>query len=297
MSILDAIIQGIVQGLTEFLPISSDGHLTLVQHFTGKSAEGAALFTILLHLGTLMSVFVMFRTTISKLIAEFFEMMKDIFTKKFTFKAMNDYRRMIFLILFTLIPLLLFYFVKDYFKALAEDDDILVEGILFIVTGIMLYFADRIYPGNKTAADMGLGDALLVGTAQGFAALPGISRSGSTISTMILRGYDKEFTITFSFLMGIPAILGANIVEVGEALSNDVKIDFLPAIVGIIVSFLVGLVAIRFLRWIVESDRLNIFSYYTIFLGCVVIVIAMVERVVGMSVYDMISGILPFFDR
>lgn len=297
LSIYDAIIQGVVQGLTEFLPVSSDGHLTLVQHFTGKSSEGAMLFSILLHIGTLLSVFVAFRKTIAAIIIEFFSMLKDIFSGKFTFRAMNDNRRMIFLILFSLIPLIGFYFVKDFFRSIAEDGDILIEGILFIVTGLMLYFADRVYPGNKSAADMGLGDSLLVGAAQGFAALPAISRSGSTISTMILRGYDKEFTVTFSFLMGIPAILGANIFEISDAVSNNKELPLIPAIIGIIVAFLVGLVAIKFLTWIVESDRLNVFAYYTIFLGGVVIVIALIERIIGMSVYQMISGVLPYFDR
>lgn len=293
MSILDALIQGIIQGLIEFLPVSSDGHLILIQHFTGKSFDDIAFLNILLHIGTLLAVMVVFRKTIGMILIEFFTTLKDIFTGKFTFKAMNEYRRMLFLIFFSLIPLIPFSLLTNYLVSIAGDGDILIEGIMFMLMGLLLYFADRVYPGNKTSADMGLGDSLLVGTCQCFAKLPGISRLGSAISVMILRGYEKEFAITFSFLMGIPVIIGSNIKKAGDALENSANLSLLPVIVGIVAAFLVGLVTIRFFIWIVRSDRLNIFSYYTIFIGVVVIIIALGERLLGATVYDIITGLFP----
>ena len=143
MSILDAVIQAIIQGLTEFLPVSSSGHLSLFQHFTGQSGEGALLFSAILHLGTLVAVFVAFRDTIWALIKEFFVMLKDIFTGKFKWSTMNGERRMIIMLVISLAMLIPFYIFKDFFTGIAEDSDILVEGVCFLYTSLILYLSDR----------------------------------------------------------------------------------------------------------------------------------------------------------
>ncbi len=290
MTILNAILQGILQGITEFLPVSSDGHLTLYQHFTKTSGEGALFFTVMLHLGTLIAVFIAYHTLIGELLLEFCRMIGDIFTGRFSFRKLNPDRRMILMILVSLIPLLAFYFVKDFFTAIAEDSDIVVEGVLFLVTGIMLFLADRCYKGDKTARNMKSPDALLIGTMQGLAALPAVSRSGSTISMALLRGYSREYAVAFSFIMGIPAIIGANVFELGDAVAQGTQINWPPILIGVAVSAIVGFFAIKLLAWMVKTDKLAIFSYYTLALGVVVIIIGAIEHMAGMNFVDLLSS-------
>ncbi len=292
MSILNAIFQGILQGITEFLPVSSDGHLTLYQHFTKTSGEGAMLFTLMLHLGTLIAVFIAYYQLIFELIMEFFRMVADIFRGQFSFKKMNPERRMILMILVSLLPLAAFYFVKDFFMALSEDGDIIVEGVLFIFTGVMLFLADHCFKGTKTAKNMRYSDALLIGTFQGLAALPAVSRSGSTISVALLRGYTREYAVAFSFIMGIPAIIGANIFEVGDALRQNAVISWPSVLIGMVVAAVVGFFAIKLIAWMVKTDKLMVFSYYTITLGVLVIAIGVFENIVGMNFTDYVVSLI-----
>ena len=267
MGLWDAILQGIIQGLTEFLPVSSSGHLSLYQHFTGQSGEAAGLFSILLHLGTLVAVCVAFWDTIWGMIVEFFRMIGDIFTGKFTFKTDNPSRRMIFMLIVALLPLLVFFFLRDWYTSLASDNDILVEGICFLATAGLLYLADHLTPGRKDASNMRVRDALLVGTMQGIAPLPGLSRSGSTISSGIFAGLNREFAVSFSFILGIPAVLGANIFEVKDALEAGAQMELLPMLVGMIVAAVVGFLAIKLVRWHAPSGHFNVFNGYTHIFG------------------------------
>ncbi len=292
MTILNAILQGLLQGITEFLPVSSDGHLTLFQHFTKTSGEGALLFTVMLHLGTLIAVFIAYRHLIADLILEFFHMLRDIFKGNFTLRKMGEDRRMIIMILISLIPLIGFYFIKDYFIAITQDDDIVVEGILFLFTGLLLFLADRCYKGDRTAKNMRYSDSLLIGTFQGLAALPAVSRSGSTISVALLRGYSREYAVAFSFIMGIPAVIGANVFELKDAFEQNVSIDWLPVILGIITSAAVGFFAIKLVSWMVKSDRLIVFSYYTLTLGTIVIIIGVFEHLTGVHFTDFLASLL-----
>ena len=143
MTILEAILQGIVQGLTEFLPVSSSGHLSLFQHFFGLDGENAVTMTIILHLGTLVAVFVAFWDKIKKLILEAFRMLGDIFMGKFKWKTMNTERRMIMMIIVSILPLFGFYIFKDFFDNLASDEDIIVEGFAFLYTSALLFCIKR----------------------------------------------------------------------------------------------------------------------------------------------------------
>ncbi len=281
MGLWDAILQGIIQGLTEFLPVSSSGHLSLYQHFTGQSGEAAGLFSILLHLGTLVAVCVAFWDTIWGMIVEFFRMIGDIFTGKFTFKTDNPSRRMIFMLIVALLPLLVFFFLRDWYTSLASDNDILVEGICFLATAGLLYLADHLTPGRKDASNMRVRDALLVGTMQGIAPLPGLSRSGSTISSGIFAGLNREFAVSFSFILGIPAVLGANIFEVKDALEAGAQMELLPMLVGMIVAAVVGFLAIKLVRWLARSGNFKVFTWYTLILGTATVVIGIIEKFVG----------------
>ena len=143
MSFWNAILQGIIQGLTEFLPVSSSGHLSLYQHFTGQSGEAAGLFSILLHLGTLAAVCIAFWDTIWGMIVEFFRMIGDVLKGKFTFHTTDPNRRMIFMIVVALVPLLVFFFLRDWYTSLSTDNDIIVEGLCFLATAGLLYLADH----------------------------------------------------------------------------------------------------------------------------------------------------------
>ena len=150
MSILEAIIQGIIQGLTEFLPVSSSGHLSLYQHFTGNSGEGALLFSAILHLGTLVAVFVAFRKTIWEMLKELVFMVRDIFTGKFKWSEMNGPRRAIIMMIISLLMLIPFYIFKDFFAGISEDSDISIEGLCFLYTSVILFISDRCVKGSKS---------------------------------------------------------------------------------------------------------------------------------------------------
>ena len=149
MSIIEAILQGILQGLTEFLPVSSSGHLSLFQHFTGLDGEGAVTMTIVFHLGTLAAVFVAFWDKIKKLIFEAFRMLKDIFTGKFKWKTMNPERRMIMMIIVSILPLFGFYIFRDFFERLSSDSDIIVEGVAFLYTFALLFMSMKYGKGSR----------------------------------------------------------------------------------------------------------------------------------------------------
>lgn len=288
MSIIDTIFQAIVQGLTEFLPVSSSGHLSLVQHFTGNSGEGALLFSAVLHLGTLVAVFVAFWDTIWALIKEFFVMVKDIFTGKFKWKTMNGERRMIILLVISLLMLIPFYIFKDVFTSVSEDSTILIEGFCFIYTAILLFMADKHSNGTKTPKDMTVVDSVTVGIFQGIAMLPGVSRSGSTISSALFRGVSRETAVKYSFILGIPTILGGCLLEILDAAKTTVEIEPLNFGLGFIIAAVVGICAIKMVQWLVKTNRFKIFAVYTLLLGMTVITIAVFEGMVDMNLVDYI---------
>lgn len=290
MTIWDALIQGIVQGLTEFLPVSSSGHLSLVQYFTGNSGETGAMFSILLHLGTLIAVFIAFRKTIWELIVEAFAMLGDIFRGKFSFKTMNPQRRMIWMLLLSLVPLLFFVLIKDVYSSVASDNDIVVEGVCFVVTGVLLLLSDKLGSGKTDMATMRARDALAMGIAQGIAPLPGISRSGSTVATGLLMGLDRSYAVTFSFIMGVPAVLGANVLELGDALGEPFPLSMSVVLVGVLAAVVFGLLAIKMVQWLIHTDKYKYFGYYTLILGVAAIVIGLVEWKSGHWIQRMLLG-------
>ena len=287
MNIFEAIMQGIIQGLTEFLPVSSSGHLSLYQHFTGNSGEGALLFSAVLHLGTLVAVFTAFRKTIWELIKELGFMIKDIFTGKFKWKEMNPPRRAIIMMIISLLMLIPFYIFNDFFEGVSEDSDIIVEGICFLYTATILFLSDRCVKGNKKFGDITVKNAVTVGAFQGVALLPGVSRSGSTISGGLFCGFERETAVQYSFILGIPAILGGCLLQVKDAVDQKaMDIEPLNFAVGFIVSAIVGICAIKMVNWLVKSDKFKIFAVYTLILGVVVIGIGIFEHAVGMNLVD-----------
>ena len=307
MSILDAIIQGIVQGLTEFLPVSSSGHLLISQHILGVK-ENNLFFSIMLHIGTLIAVLAVYYKTILKLIKSFFEIIKDIFTGKFDFKKLDNDKNMVLMLMAGLLPLFLLFVpipgsntnVKGIAEELAGDKSIILVGIALIVTSILLkiginarqtykinYTFDREKPweGRKRLNSM---DALSIGVTQFVAAIfPGISRSGSTLSTGLLRGINKQTALDYSFILGTPAILAAAVIELKDALKVGAisSVGLAPVIVGMIVSAVVGFLSIKLFKWLLKTDKMIIFVIYTFVVGLASVIIGVIENIYGMNIF------------
>lgn len=280
MTLFEAIIQGIIQGLTEFLPVSSSGHLSIYQHFTGISGESSAFFSIALHVGTLLSMFIAFRKTIGALILEFFNMIGDLFKGRYQIN-MNPNRKMIKMLFLAFLPMLAVVFLKDFYAAFSADDDIVVEGVCLMLTGMLIFLGEKYGNGRKTAKNMTGTDALAVGIMQAIAPMPGLSRSGSTVAVGRMRGLTKEYAITFSFILGIPAVMGAAVLEIPEVLQNGLSVDPMVLMVGVLVSCVVGLFAIGLLKWLMANDKFMLFSYYTLIAGTLITAIGAYEHITG----------------
>lgn len=284
MSVIKAIILGIVQGVTEFLPISSSGHLSLFQHFLGVSGEGSLLFSVLLHLGTLIAVFIVFHKTIFELVVEAIALIKDIFTGKFKYKELKGKKKMLVMFFFSCLPLLLLLVpvgndmkLMDWLSGLSEDDSVLIEGFCFLVTGALLLTSTYISKKKTLNREVNTTDAFAVGLAQVFAAgFPGISRSGSTISTGMICGVSKEYMVEYSFILGIPAIVVANIVEFKDAVEAGAQLEILPTIIGILVSAVVGVACIKLLQWILKKDMWKYFGFYCLVIGIFTIICSVI---------------------
>ncbi|HOP10848.1 MAG TPA: undecaprenyl-diphosphate phosphatase [Oscillospiraceae bacterium] len=283
MTILDAIIQGILQGLAEFLPISSSGHLSVYQHFAGITDQALSA-TVFLHLGTLFAVFAVFYKQLWELIAELGLTIKDIFTGKFRLKDMTPRRRMLIMLILSCLMLAVILPVKDQIEGLVGDGDIIVEGVCLLFTAVLILIGSRLaVPKNsgKTAGNMRAGDAVLIGLAQAVATLPGVSRSGSTISASLMLGYDREYAFDYSFILGTPAVLLATALEIKDAVQGNIEINVLPVFIGIAIAAVVGYFAIKFLAKTVRSGAFRYFGWYCTVVGLLVIAAGLTEKISG----------------
>lgn len=312
MNIFDAIIQGIVQGLTEFLPVSSSGHLAISQHLLGVT-ENNLFFNVMLHLGTLAAVCVVYYKLIGRLFKALFSMIGDIFKGRFKWSEMDDDRNMIIMLLFGLIPLFLLFVPLPFSGGLTGKDlaDIwsgnsgyfIIVGISLIFTCLLLtlgIFANKRtakrYEAKGIVKKNGAGrtrfnivDALTVGVVQCFAAIfPGLSRSGSTLAAGELRGINKQAALDYTFILAIPSILAAAVLELKDALTDPVAmstIEIMPILVGVVVSAVVGFFAILLFKWMLSKDRMYIFVIYTAVVGLAVIIISLIEMNTGVNLF------------
>ena len=276
MDYLQHIILGLIQGLTEFLPVSSSGHLVLFEKVLHMEAPSGYLLESLLHIGTLVAVFIVFWKDIAAILREIVLFIPRLIRKE---SVKTPDGRMIVLILVTLIPLFIcaIFDVQDYL-GLLKDYPILV-GIALLITGCVLLASDGVRQGKKDVKTATVVDAIAVGLAQVAALTPGLSRSGTTITAGLFRGFDRKFAFKFSFLMGIPAIVGATALELKTALSADAgagAMDFtlpalLPIFVGMIVAAVSGYFAIRFLQYIMKKNKFSYFAYYCFGIGLITI--------------------------
>lgn len=290
MTTISAILQGILQGLTEFLPVSSSGHLSLYQYFTGISSEGSVTFSVMLHLGTLVAVIIAFWPTVWQLLCEFVRLFADLFRGRLFKEPASPYRRMLYLFIVSCIPLLLVLPLQDLITSVSSDNDIIVEGVCFLITAALLFAGDRAAHGRRDARTMKGKHALAIGAAQLVATLPGISRSGSTISTGLMCGLERSYAVSYSFILGLPAVLAAGILDLKDAGAMDIAWG--TALIGMATAAVFGLLAIRMVKLLIQNDKFRIFAIYTLVLGVVTVTLGIVELVSDHAVQNFMMGLM-----
>ena len=261
MTFLQSILLGLIQGVAEFLPISSSGHLAIAQNLLNINAEVPAFYDVLLHLGTLVAVFVAYWQDICDMVREFFCGIGDLVHHS-TPTPVPPARRLILLIILGTLPLFAILPIKDTVEGLKNS--MVFIGAALIVTGFLLFFSDRARKGRKDARSATVLDVLVVGVSQAIATVPGISRSGMTITTGCFVGFERRFAVRFSFLLSIPAVLGANILTLKDAIQeNSIIVSDIPVyLVGVAVAAVVGYICIRLLKMIADKGRFGAFAYY-----------------------------------
>ena len=291
MDILNAILQGIVQGVTEFLPVSSSGHLAIYQHFFGSEDTSGMMFSVMLHIGTLFAVCLVYRKVIGNLILEFCRMIKDIFTGKFSFKNMNIARRTIFMMILSSAMLLLMFIpvgggqnIKDCIEKVSDQQNhrnlFWIIGVMLLLTAALMFVAHRITASGKKARDCAtVKDSVIIGLSQALAVFPGLSRSGTTTDTALACGLEKSYATQYSFVLSIPAVAAAALMEFKDAVETEgfASINWLPTVIGIVVSALVGIAAIKTFIWLIKKNRYIVFSYYCTLMGLFVIIVSIAE--------------------
>ena len=274
MKLLNALILGIVQGVAEFLPISSSGHLSIAQNLLGMQVEGAdnVFFDVLLHLGTLAAVFVAYWGDIREMVQEFIRMIGDVAGGRVPEKVPAA-RRLILLIVVGTLPLFLVLPIKKYVEGLYSNT--FFVGAALLVTGLLLFFCDRIRKGRKNERNAAIIDVLVVGVGQAIATCPGISRSGMTISMGCIRGFERRFAVRFAFLLSIPAVLGANILQIKDVVEAGVDPKIIPAcLLGLVAAAVSGYLSIRLVRMVADKGKFGAFSYYCWAAGAITIILS-----------------------
>lgn len=285
MTLLQSVLMGIIQGLTEFLPISSSGHLAIFKELFGVETDTGMVFDIMLHVGTLAAIFIAYFKDIKRLFIEGFKILYDcilniiIFFKNIIHKenmpykriVNNAYRKFVMLIITSTIPTAIIGMAaKDLVETLSKI--VIVPGICLIITGILLIIADNAKPGSKTPKNVSYNNAFVIGMCQGIATLPGLSRSGTTITACLLSGFDKRFAIKYSFIMSIPAVLGAAILDLKDIGSmNIAPMQMFYYITGSVVAGIVGFISIKTMLVMIKGKKFKYFSIYCFIIGAMAI--------------------------
>lgn len=281
MSLLQAIIMGIIQGATEFLPVSSSGHLALFKILFHVNTDTGLMFDVMLHLGTLIAIFAVYYKDIIRMVVEAFKIIRDVFINIVRFFrnkfgkeeneylkiVTNGYRKFVLLVIVSTIPTGIIGLVVSDFVEMASEI-LLIPGICLIITSILLFISDRIQGGNKGPKNVSYTNGFIIGICQGIATLPGLSRSGTTIAACLISGFDRRFAVKYSFIMSIPAVLGAAILELKDfstaALSGT---EILYYVIGMAVAAIVGYICIKTMLVIVRNKKFTIFSIYCLIIG------------------------------
>lgn len=303
MSIFQALIQGIVQGLTEFLPVSSSGHLTITQHVFGVS-ESNLFFDVMLHIGTLVAVCVFYRKLLWRLIKEFFITIAAIFRsifrmngERFSWKEMSHDRRLIFMLIIGLLPLFLLFVpipgtdmkIKDLADLFTQPSYFIIVGISLLITSVLLIIGNECSRKNlRPKTNFTVGDSIIVGLTQMCTAVfPGLSRSGSTLSVAQMRGVNKSEAFDYVFVISIPSIVAAALLETKEFFELDSHtIDIMPVVVGVLAAAIVGYLALVLFRWLLKTNKMFIFIIYTAIVGILVIIVSVIEMNTGVNLFN-----------
>ena len=261
MTILEAIVLGIIQGLTEYLPVSSSGHLAIGSALFGIEAEDNLIFTVMVHVATVFSTFVILWKEVSWMIKGLFKF------------ELNDETRYVFNILISMIPIgIIGLFFKDYVESIFSSG-IMVVGIMLLITAILLSLAYYIKPRKKN--NISKRDAFIIGLSQAVAVIPGLSRSGTTIATGLLLGNSKSTLAQFSFLMVIPPILGEallDLIKFTKGVEVTGSISTAALVAGFMAAFIAGCVACKWMINIVRKGKLIYFAIYCVVLGLATII-------------------------
>jgi undecaprenyl-diphosphatase len=272
MTNIQALILGLIQGLTEFLPVSSSGHLAIAQAFMNIN-EGALQFTILLHAGSLLAVFLAYRKTVISVIKAFFGMIADLFKEKSLMIKKDKYRLYVLLLIIGSIPAGIAGLLFEE-KLGAMFVSIIAVSCMLYITGGLLILGEKIGKKNqKRISQLRFKNALSIGLFQAVALIPGISRSGSTMVGGLFSGLKKEDAVEFSFLLSMPAVLGATLIELKDIFSlSSSSTPASAMIIGFVTAVVIGYLSIKLLVFVVKKERLKYFAYYCWALASVVII-------------------------
>ncbi len=270
MGIGESVIYGILQGITEFLPVSSSGHLAILHAFLGDTGTTSAAFDVMLHIATLLAVCAVYGKEITSVIKGFLSLLKKLFCGKLKSELNGDEKLFLMLCIASL-PLIPAAFLDGFVSGVRSK--LWLIGTLLIINGIMLFISDRAQEGGLDIMSFGYKNAFTVGIVQLFAVLPGISRSGSTVTCAVSLGIKRDDAVKLSFLMSVPAVLGAAAVKLPELFAGTVtKAEVLPLLFGSLSAFFVGLAAIKLLEYVADKKRFKIFGVYCITAGLTAIV-------------------------
>lgn len=270
--LLKSIISGVIQGITEFLPISSDGHLALAHFLFDFNTSSNLLFDVVLHFGTLLAIMLYYRSKIRDLFVAFFFMLKTFFTSWNITKActVSEDTRLVSLIFIGSVPTAIIgLLLKDLVEGYAKN--LVIVGIGFLVTSLMMMLYEFSGKAYRKTNKMHIGDALLIGVMQGLAVMPGISRSGSTIGTAKALKIEKETAANFSFLLSLPAVAGAVLLESLDVIKEKPQVDWIVYGAGFLASFITGIFCLKLLFWLIRKHSMKVFMFYTFLLGIVTI--------------------------
>lgn len=276
MTISSAILLGIVQGVAEFLPISSSGHLAILQNLFALSAgEDHLFFDVLLHLGTLISICVCYWGDIVAMVREVFIVLRGGRRADGTPVQGNlGAARLFMMIVVGTLPLFLVLPINDKVEELYYITPFI--GVALLLTGCMLFVSDKMTPGKRTEKNMRFRDALVIGLCQCVATIPGLSRSGTTITAGIATGLDRGFAMRFSFLLSIPAVLGANVLSIVDAIREGFDASLLPIyLVGMLAAVISGIGAILLMKLISRKNKFGFFTYYCWAAGIITLVLSL----------------------
>ena len=274
MTLFESVILGLVQGLAEFLPISSSGHLAALQYIFGIDGSNVLTFTVMLHFGTLVAIFVVYWKDIVDLVKELFATIKDICTGQGVQVNKNDTRKLGFMIITASVPTAIIgLLLNDFFESLYAK--MTVIGVCLIITGCGLFFAERYGGGKRTIKDMNFRNAFFIGLCQSVAIMPGISRSGATMIGGLACKFDRAFAVRYAFLISIPSVLGAFLLEVPDAVkavSGGTGMSLGVMLAGVAVAAVSGYAAIKVMIKAVTNKKLMYFSVYTWIAGAALII-------------------------